>query len=752
MSDRQGATRPTPLVSVLIPARDAEATLAATLDSLAAQTAPGWEAVVVDDGSSDGTRALAEARAAADPRVRVVATGGLGVSGARNAGLAEARGERVMFLDADDLLEPDALELLGAACDRPGTDLAHGGWARVWSDGTREPDRFGPAQPDNFPALARGCTVAVHACMVRRDLVSAVGGFDTGLEVCEDWDLWQRLARAGAAFRRVDRRVALYRVRADSASSRAEAIMRDGMRVIDTGHAADPRVPGGPEEHRAGRPDAERQSALLTFGAWAAGIALCHGEPAGHLLDGVPPAPAPDLAPVDVAVWLEAALAVGADGRPGAVTATLREHEAEVDALLADIERRGEVPGLARRARRRLEDLALAREPAATGRLGGVWAGAWDVEGPPPDAPADAERVALALTVAGEDAGRLTLPVVDGALDAGVVADALPDHVTWALLCRALDAWVVPGLTTREGPGGPVVARGGVVLDEDPSSPGTLLDRIGWTLFLQEAWGLPGWPRARFYAGAPATPRAIPADAPFVAVELADDPDAVTLRGPAWVELSVGGVPLAVVPVEPPRRARGADALVPALTMATGAELYRAVVREALVGRPLAEKPRSLRARLAAARDLRAAAASAAPAGGEGPRRAPGWGPAVARAARREGATLVLGRRPGPPGSPSWRRAALPAASAGDLRAAAAAAAEPQGVTGEGPVVAVAYAPDAQALPPPPRERPLPPAPADAAGTGSPFGGSTDSLRADFESLFAAGADPWSYESPYETR
>src|SRR3954453_3114510 len=92
-----------PRVSVIVPARDAEATLGETLASLRAQALADLEAIVVDDASADGTRALAEAAAARDRRFRLLALpANLGTAGARNAGLREARGRWVLFLDADD--------------------------------------------------------------------------------------------------------------------------------------------------------------------------------------------------------------------------------------------------------------------------------------------------------------------------------------------------------------------------------------------------------------------------------------------------------------------------------------------------------------------------------------------------------------------------------------------------------------------------------------------------------------------------
>ncbi|HYO82165.1 MAG TPA: glycosyltransferase family 2 protein, partial [Bryobacteraceae bacterium] len=96
-------------VSVIIPARNSEATLARTLDSLRAQSIEHWEAIVVNDGSSDGTPAIAREYAERDGRIRVITGAGKGVSAARNCGIAAARCDWLVFLDADDELRPDYL-------------------------------------------------------------------------------------------------------------------------------------------------------------------------------------------------------------------------------------------------------------------------------------------------------------------------------------------------------------------------------------------------------------------------------------------------------------------------------------------------------------------------------------------------------------------------------------------------------------------------------------------------------------------
>ena len=157
------------MVSVVIPARNAAETLGDALESLVAQSEGSFEAIVVDDGSSDRTPAVAESYAARDQRFRVLAGESRGVSAARNLAVAETRGEWLLFLDADDWIEPDALRLLlgrARAADCP--DAVVCGWARVSPDGERFPVRLWDRPHEAFDCFATTCAFAIHSCLVLR--------------------------------------------------------------------------------------------------------------------------------------------------------------------------------------------------------------------------------------------------------------------------------------------------------------------------------------------------------------------------------------------------------------------------------------------------------------------------------------------------------------------------------------------------------------------------------------------------------
>lgn len=111
------------MISVIIPAYNAAGYLERCLGSLQNQTFEDWEAVCVDDGSTDGSGALLDTFAAGDPRIRVIHKANEGVSVARNTGVAQAEGRYLLFVDSDDFLHPRTMEITFMLAERDGSDL-----------------------------------------------------------------------------------------------------------------------------------------------------------------------------------------------------------------------------------------------------------------------------------------------------------------------------------------------------------------------------------------------------------------------------------------------------------------------------------------------------------------------------------------------------------------------------------------------------------------------------------------------------
>ncbi len=242
-------------VSVVMPAYNAEATIAEELQAITAQSFGDWELIVVDDGSADGTLRLLERWAAADERIHIICQLNAGVSAARNRGIQASAAEFLLFLDADDLVHPQHLEIIIAAVDAAGADIGYCAYERTGDDGSAVRFPF-PAEikEDPFGTLGTRCPLAIHCVVVKRSLVVDNGGFDASLRCCEDWDLWSRIARAGAHFVGVDETLATYRYTAASLSTDFSQMVIDGVTVLQRSHSLDQRVHAAMKEFASGLP------------------------------------------------------------------------------------------------------------------------------------------------------------------------------------------------------------------------------------------------------------------------------------------------------------------------------------------------------------------------------------------------------------------------------------------------------------------------------------------------------------------
>lgn len=190
-----------PVVSVVVPAKNAAAYIGETIASALAQ-ADVSEVIVVDDGSTDDTVAIVQA--IRDPRLGLIVNDTSGVSAARNLGARSARGNWLMFLDADDRLRPDAVStLLTVAKTAPHAVLIYGDYNTIDSAGLAIGRRGllkGRRKPsgDVLERLASGNFIVNGGIMlVRGDAFRSTGGFDVSLRYCEDWHCWCRLAALG---------------------------------------------------------------------------------------------------------------------------------------------------------------------------------------------------------------------------------------------------------------------------------------------------------------------------------------------------------------------------------------------------------------------------------------------------------------------------------------------------------------------------------------------------------------------------
>jgi hypothetical protein len=203
-------------VAVVIPAYNAADTIVQTIKSVLDQTYDNLEVVVVDDGSTDGTAAIAEARLSKSRRPFVVLRQeNRGVSAARNVGWRSTDAPWISFVDADDYIVPHRTEhqLRGVSGLDDHYAAVHSAWQRAyWRDGVFEP--FGDvmeAQIDGRPpAVIMIGGNAILPQLVRRSWLEAVNGFDESMKVYEDLDIQVRIAVKGGLFKTVHSDEPLY--------------------------------------------------------------------------------------------------------------------------------------------------------------------------------------------------------------------------------------------------------------------------------------------------------------------------------------------------------------------------------------------------------------------------------------------------------------------------------------------------------------------------------------------------------------
>ncbi len=400
-------------VSVIVPAHNAAATLEATLNSVVHQTHAHWEVVLVDDGSTDSTRAMAEHWARKDVRFRVLHQERLGVSAARNRGLREARCQFVLFLDADDRIAPTHLERMVGKLSADATlDAVHCGSQHVLPSGATGRPRLGSDEADLFRYFAFQCVFDIHACVLRRELAIAVGGFDLALTTCEDWDFFQRVARTGARFGRVPEVLAFYHIRPGSASQNSRRCVTDARVVVNRGHGPDPRLQISAKAHRRGEiPTCRDLAFYYTLTAFAA-QEIGAGRDGLDLVDA-DLSPAPGLSAAAIADTIQELLPIAANCSEEDWLVLWCRVSAPLAAFLTKLEVQARAPAVAFATLRYLEKKILLAHPGdAPLLLGSAYRVNVELTRKIPDVflPPEADRVICRLTLKGEPIGAVELP------------------------------------------------------------------------------------------------------------------------------------------------------------------------------------------------------------------------------------------------------------------------------------------------------------------------------------------------------
>lgn len=225
-----------PLISVIIPAYNAEKTIQETIESVLKQTFSDFELILINDGSCDSTLDIVESIQA--PRLKVLSyTNSGSVAVSRNRGLSHASGEFIAFLDADDLWTPDKLEAqLSALQQNPQAAVAYS-----WVDRIDESGKFlrhgrrVNLTGDVYAELLLGNFLQNGSNpLIRKQALCEVGGFDESLLNAEDQDLYLRLA-ARYHFVAVPSTQILYRISSKSKSANVSRLEGQALKVIERG-------------------------------------------------------------------------------------------------------------------------------------------------------------------------------------------------------------------------------------------------------------------------------------------------------------------------------------------------------------------------------------------------------------------------------------------------------------------------------------------------------------------------------------
>lgn len=179
----------TDLVSVVMPAFNAEVFLSEAIESILGQRYRPLEIVLVDDGSTDQTAEIAASFGV--PEIRYVRQQNRGAAGATNTGISHARGTLISFLNADDVWTPDRLGLqVSLAREHPEVDIVLGHLKRMW----RRPGRL------DYSFTGLELALSLQSCLCRRPVFQKVGLFDEDLRYCFDWDWFFRARELGVTF------------------------------------------------------------------------------------------------------------------------------------------------------------------------------------------------------------------------------------------------------------------------------------------------------------------------------------------------------------------------------------------------------------------------------------------------------------------------------------------------------------------------------------------------------------------------
>lgn len=262
------------LISIIMPAYNAERYIAESIQSVIDQTYSDWELLVVDDGSTDSTAQIVGGLLAANPKIKYIFQQNGGQASARNTGLRKAKGELVAFLDSDDLWLPDKLAKQVAVLENMQADVVYSD-GYIFGDDKAGSDKFTivPGKTTGaqmFKLLFAFPSIPTLTVLAKKRVLEAVGFFqeNRAYQNCEDYDLWLRLAKADAVFYGIAEKLVKYRRHPQSMTHTPRGLLEPMLKVLSR-YRADPSLSQKEKESRMRQLYRELIAALVDEGKLA---------------------------------------------------------------------------------------------------------------------------------------------------------------------------------------------------------------------------------------------------------------------------------------------------------------------------------------------------------------------------------------------------------------------------------------------------------------------------------------------------
>ena len=233
-----------PFFSIIIPCYNQANFLVDCLDSLLKQSFNEWEALVINDGSTDNTNEVVATYMEKDNRIKLIEQHNQGLSAARNSGIKSAKGKRLIFLDADDFFYDNALNVISKAAETlDDTTMIQYGYAYITEQRENVLRNVMPVQkeqliPDIFYSVPGPC----HTIAISKVLVDKCGPFDTSLKSLEDWDFWIRAVKCGGKIQTIQQPLVYYRYVKNSMSRNAFVMFKSFKKVASRAIQKDERI------------------------------------------------------------------------------------------------------------------------------------------------------------------------------------------------------------------------------------------------------------------------------------------------------------------------------------------------------------------------------------------------------------------------------------------------------------------------------------------------------------------------------